>query len=220
VHYCCPVARVVLFLITVGALAACGSSSASQSGTSSSSATAASTRCGPASARTLAGGSQARVYVQTGTVLGCLSGSHRRPVILGATGSCLRSSRVNAVAVGGRLAAVAITRCGVDTAPAQIRVIRLSDGHQLFSHAAVENPGPESFASVTALVLNASGGVAWLVTAQSIATHRTLTEVVAGRGATARVLDSGGSIAPHSLRLSGTTVSWRDGVRRRTAHLA
>jgi hypothetical protein len=220
VHYCCGVARVVLLLITLGTLAACGSSSASPSGTSSSSAAAASARCGPASARTLARGSQVRVYVQKGIVLGCLGGSHRRPVTLGATGSCLRTSRVNAVAVAGRMVAVAITRCGVDTAPAQVRVIRLSDGHQLFSHAAIANPGPESFATVTALVAGANGRVAWIATAQSIATHRVLTEVLSGRGAAARLLDSGASIAVHSLRLSGSTLGWRDGGRRRTAQLA
>jgi hypothetical protein len=214
------VRRTVLLLITVGALAACGSSGASRSVAASATATAAAqAHCGPASAQTLARGSLTRVFVQRGTVYACLTGS-RRWTRLGTTGGCLRASRVDVVAVAGRLVAAGVTTCGIDISAAAIEVLRVSDGHRLLSAQAIGNPGPEASMRVTGLVLTPEGAVAWIARTGSIADHRTVTEVRAASGAGTRVLDSSPQIATGSLRLSGRTVSWRDGSGLRSAELS
>ena len=215
--------RTALLLMTVGVLAACGSSSASSAGANGASggngASTARARCGPGNAQTLARGSVTRVFVQRGTVYACLTGG-RRWTRLGTTGGCLRASRVDAVAVAGRLVAAGETMCGVDVGVAAVEVVRVSDGHRLRSAQAVPNPGPEASTDVTQVVLTAQGAVAWIAHSQSIAGHRTVTEVGADSGRGARVLDSGSQLATESLRLSGRTVSWRDGSGRRSAELS
>jgi hypothetical protein len=212
------VARAALLLITAGALAACGSSAASSSVTIAAT-SGALAHCGPAGARTLARGPQVRVYAEHGTVYGCRTGSSRR-VRLGTTGSCLRASRVDRVAVAGPLVAAAVTRCGVDTGQAEVEVVRLPSSRPLYSHLAVGNPGPESFSTVRGLVLTGRGAVAWIARSNSILSHRANVEVQAGNAAQGtRQLDSGPQVAVGSLRLSGNTVSWRHGSVRRSARL-
>jgi hypothetical protein len=208
--------RTALLLVTIGVLAACGSSSASSSVAASSTTQA---HCGPASAQTLARGSLARVFVQRGTVYACVAES-RQWASLGTTGNCVRASHVDAVAVAGRLVAAALMTCGVDTGATSIEVMRVSDEHRLLTTPAIGNPGPESYTHVTGLVLTPEGAAAWIARAASIATHRTVTEVHAASAGSTRVLDSGAGIAPGSLRLSGRTVSWQDGSARRSARLS
>jgi hypothetical protein len=211
--------RTALLLITAGALAACGSSSASSSGAASSASPApANAHCGPASARTLARGSLTRVYVERRTVHACVTGG-RRPITLGTTGTCLRAQRVDAVAVAGRLVAAGRTTCGIDTGTAEVEVVRASDGHRLFTQPAIGNPGPESSTDVTGMVVTPAGATAWIARSHSIVGHRTMIEVRAGDARGIRLLDSGAQIVTGTLRLSGSTVSWRDGSTRRSARL-
>jgi hypothetical protein len=212
--------RTALLLLTLGVLAACGSSRASSSAAASSTTPAtALAHCGPANAQTLARGSLARVFVQRGTVYACVMGS-RRWTSLGTTGNCVRASHVDAVAVAGRLVAAGVTMCGVDLGTTTIEIVRVPDGHRLLTAPAIANPGPESYTHVTGLVLTAEGAVAWIARASSIATHRTMTEVAAASAGSTRVLDSGAGIATGSLRLSGRTVSWQDGSAHRSAQLS
>jgi hypothetical protein len=211
--------RTALLLLTLGVLAACGSSSASSSVAASSTTPAtARAHCGPASAQTLARGSLARVFVQRGAVYACVTGS-RRWASLGTTGSCVRASHVDAVAVAGRLVAAGATMCGVDVGTTSIEVMRVSDHHRLLTAPAISNPRPESYTHVTGLVLTPGGAVAWIASTSSIATHHAMTEVGAASAGSTRVLDSGAGIATGSLRLSGRTVSWKDGSARRSAQL-
>ena len=211
------VRRLLSLALPLCAIAACGSSAAASLG--SSSATTAKAQCGPASARTLAVGAQARVYAQSGAAYGCVSGSRRR-YLLGHLSVCVNSDRVGPVVVAGRLAAFAVTRCGVDTGSATVVLRRLSDGAGLFSHAAAKPAGPEGFVNVTDIVATASGAVAWIAHASSIVGHRSSTGVFVRRGAGLSQLDSGAGIKAGSLRLSGTSVSWQDGSARRSAHVS
>jgi hypothetical protein len=135
------------------------------------------------------------------------------------TGSCLRAGRVGPVAVAGPLVAAAVTRCGVDTGQAEVEIVRLPSGSRLYSHLAIGNPGPESFATVTGLVLSGRGAVAWIARSSSILSHRASIEVHAGDAQGTRRLDSGPQVEEGSLRLSGDTVSWRHGSIRRSARL-
>ncbi len=154
-----------------------------------------------------------------GTVYGCLRGS-RRARALGVTGTCQRAARVDAVAVGGPFLAAGLTRCGVDTGSSTVTVMRFPGGRPVFSHAAVPAPGPESFSTVTAIVVSSGGAVAWIASSRSIVGHRSVVQVVAGDRRGTRVLDSGARIALGSLRLSGATVRWRDAGAERTARLS
>lgn len=198
-------------------LTACGSSAAA-SGGSSPSASPASARCGPASARTLGASPLARVYVQLGAAYGCAAGSPRR-FVLGHTSTCINADRVGPVTVAGRLAAFALSRCGVDTGSATVSVRRLSDGATLFSHMAAGAAGPEGYVAVTGIVARRDGAVAWIARASTIVGHRSVTGVYARRGSGVAPLDSGPGIVSSSLRLTGSSVSWRDGSARRSARL-
>jgi hypothetical protein len=85
----------------------------------------------------------------------------------------------------------------------------------------------EGVQSVRSLALNSSGAVAWIGVAQSIVAHRQVIEVHAavpaagprGPGSADKMLDSGPQIAPASLRLNGSTLSWRHGTTTRHATL-
>ncbi len=132
---------------------------------------------------------------------------------------CIGGASVGQVAVAGRLAAYAVRRCGVDTSSSQVVVKRLTDGRQLSASDAFNgNPGPESFESITAIVVSASGTAGWIVSSSSIATHRQGGEVAAAVAGSVRVLDSGIGVRFGSLRLSHGTLSWtRNGVRHTAA---
>jgi len=222
------VRRLLIVAVTVVTLAACGSSAATphSSSTSSaagnsttSSATTAGARCGPAAALTLGTSRAARVYVQSGAVYGCAAGSRRR-YLLGHASVCVNSDRVGPVAVAGRMAAYAVTTCGVDTGSAVVVVRRLSDGAHLFSHAAADAVGPEGYIAVTSVVATPAGAVAWIAHAHTIVGNHSATGVYARHGAGVSKLDSGASIGLNSLRLSGSELSWQDGSRRRSSRLS
>jgi hypothetical protein len=211
-------ARFLLIAAALCPLAACGSSSAASSSAGSSAGTAAA-HCGPAAAKTLARSAQARIYTRAGTVYGCAAGSPH-PVRLGSTGRCPGGSAVGVVTAAGRLAAYSVRSCGVDTSSAQVIVRRLTDGHQLSSHAAYSGPvAPESFQSVGSVVATPGGKVAWIVSSSSILAHRRNTEVVAAAGGATHVLASGTGIAPASLQLHSGTLSWTSDWARHTAAL-
>lgn len=175
--------------------------------------------CGPSGATTLAASHQARVYVSAGTAYGCARGG-RRHIRLGARRTCLGTARIDPVVVTGALAAYGSETCGVDAGTTNVVVRRLTDGRQLRSAPATGPVGPESYASVTSLVLRSDGAVAWIGQGQSIGTRRRVVEVWrSDRHGLAR-LGSGARICARSLRLRGATLQWRDGTGTRTATLS
>ena len=208
--------RLLIAATTVCALAACGSSVAAPGSTP---AGAAGTRCGPSAAKTLAASRDARVYVQSGSVYGCAARGRGR-YRLGHSLLCVNSDRVGPVTVAGRLAAFAVTRCGVDTGSATVVVRRLSDGAHLFSHVAANPSGPEGYISVTSIVATSKGAVAWIARASSIVSHHTVMGVFVRHGAGVSQLDSGSGIVADSLQLKGSALSWSDSSGRRSARLS
>jgi len=201
----------VLVLVLVG----CGSSQAS----SRSRAQAAGDGCGPASARTLAADSVARIYDTGASVYGCSTTSRRR-FRLGSSSSSLREGRVGPVALAGAEAAYGLAFHSVDTGSAEVVVRRLTDGKVLHTAAAISRPaGPESFGSVTALVVKGDGAVAWIGEGSwsvgrghEIEVHR-----LDSRGQAE--LDHGAGIAPSSLRRHRSRLTWAHSGRQRTATL-
>jgi hypothetical protein len=205
-------------------LAACGSSAAHSTATSAPLGDASSPApiaCGPASAKTLAASSKARVYVSGGLVYGCAHAG-KRQYLLGQRASCLGGrTRVAPVAVSGVLVAYGSQQCGVDTGRSTVVVRRLTDGSTLSQQPATTTPtGPESYVMVTALVLAGDGAAAWISVSHSIVGGHSTTEVHALDRHGTRRLDHGAAVGTAQLRLAGTKVSWKHGTAWRSATLA
>ena len=161
------------------------------------------------------------MYASGGSAYGCARGGHGR-VRLGNRRSCIGSPRVGPVTVVGVLTAYGLETCGVDTGSTVVDVRRLTDGKQV-RRASAAGPlgplGPESYETVESLALVKSGSVAWIVSTNSLATHQRSVEVRRADAHGNALLDSGAAIAMHSLRLTGSTLRWRDGGQTRTAAL-
>ena len=174
--------------------------------------------CGPPGASTLAANAQARVYSSAG-VFGCARENPAPVPLGGSTSNCLGSVLVGRVALAGVTAAYAAERCGVDTGSTSVVVRRLSDGRQLASVPAGTPPGPESYTSVSAIVVRSGGTAAWIAVSRSLGTHRASIEVWRVVHGAAQRLDTGPGVAQHSLRLHGRRLTWRDRGRTRSATL-
>lgn len=189
------------------------------SGMSAAIADASSGPCGPRDAHTLAADSVARIYELKGTIYGCsIHGS--KSYRLG--GSSYGQQKVGPVALSGEDAAYGLSRSGVDTISASVRVRRLSDGKMLHDDAATTKPLPaEYFQTLYALVVKSDGAVAWIAEAGSIFEGKTSDVEVHKDDTTGRaLLDSGSSIRRRSLRLHGSTLTWRHGETTRSALLS
>lgn len=202
-------------------LAACGSSAASP-GTSTSGTTpgSAAGHCGPAAATTLASSNRARVYPWHGFVYGCSFG-RTRSFRLGSATRGVREPRADPVAVAGNVAAYGLSNFGVDTVRTTVDVRRLTDGKSLGSFAVTRAAVVEGLESVGSLVVKSDGAVAWIGVARSIVGGRHAIEVhAAGASAsTDKLLDSGPQIVTNSLRLRGSTLTWRNGTTTRHASI-
>lgn len=125
------------------------------------------------------------------------------------------------IALAGQDAAYGLASYGVDTVSASVIVRRLSDGEQLRSAPATRKPvGPEFMQSVAAVVVKPDGAVAWIGEGGSVISGRTR-DIEVGR-ADARgvaLLDSGTGIDARSLRLQGSSVTWRHSGQTRSASL-
>ena len=199
---------------TIIVMAGCGSSSAQTD-------RAAAAGCGPASAKTVTAKRGARVYDQGASVYGCSASTGRR-FRLGASSTTLSQPRVGLVALAGADAAYALSSHGVDTGSTQVVVRRLTDGKMLHSAPAVSRVSePESFSSVTALVVKPDGATAWIGVAHSIVNHGPeVFEVHRVDRHGRALLDSGPGIAPRSLRVHSSRLTWSDAGRARSATLS
>lgn len=113
--------------------------------------------------------------------------------------------------------------CGAGSCPNSLQAIEVRDLRDgSLARAASSFPG--SFAFVDALELADSGAMAWTLSSApdwdglSVPVNRRL-DVWANDSAGERLLDSGPELDTHSLRLSGSTVSWLNGGVTRSAEL-
>jgi hypothetical protein len=175
--------------------------------------------CGPGSGRTLAAGKLARVYSLHGSVYGCAAGG-KKSYSLGLATRSVLGARVGPVVVAGDMAAYGLTAFGVDTAPTQVIVRRLTDGKRLASGAATDRPMVEGYEAVDSLVLRSDGAVAWIGESRSLVVQRgAAIEVRKIDASGAGLLDSGSAVRVGSLRLHGATLSWQHGTATRHAAL-
>ena len=192
--------------------------SLSASGSALRLAAAARVACGPSSAHTLAADAVARVYVSGGSAYGCAAGG-ARSYRLGSTGFSIRTGRIEAAHVAGRIAAYGLLTSGVDTGFATVNVRRLSTGTVLAQRSATTRVGVEGFQSIDSLVVKADGAVAWIATANSIGPPKFVRQLVRLDEKGFAVLDSGRAVVAGSLALHRSTLSWRHGAATRTAGL-
>lgn len=190
--------------------AVCATVAALASGVAVATAPASTASCGPPEARTLASSSQARVYALKGADYGCAG---KRQFRLGRWKSPCAPC-VDRVVVAGTLAAYVLDYPGYDNSTSDVLVRRLTDGKRLSWYRASTATG-ETFQAVTSLVVSPDGGVAWISAASGIGISGRQIEVHRGKS----ILDHGRTIAPHSLKLHGTVISWRHGSKTRTASL-
>ena len=202
-------------LALVVTLAACSSSPAADS--TSTTAGSSASACGPSNARTLASDALARVYKSGGLIYGCARGASLR-YRLGNAQTCIRTGRAGPVALIGVLVGYGLETCGVDTGSSEVVVQRLSDGRKLRTLAAFTGQvGPESHEQVRSIALRSDGAVAWIAQASSIIRDSQATEVHRADRRGKATLDSGTAIDPTSLRLHGSTLTWRHGSATRSA---
>lgn len=209
-----------VILLAALALGGCGGSGASAPAASSSTvAPGGGPPCGPLHAVTLASGPQARVYVAGGRVFGCARGS-APSYELGWSGTCLGHDGAGPAAVSGVLSAYALKRCGVDTGASRVVLRHLSDGRTLAEVPAFSGHlPPESYVTVTALVLSPGGVPAWIAAGGSVISHRTVVQVDVLRGGSVRVLDGRPGVLAGVLELRGSTLRWRRGGAWQSAAL-
>ncbi len=178
-------------------------------------------RCAPAGVDAIVTSPRVEVYATQGSVFGCVRhGTHRYR--LGSSGvDCMGSSgRVEDVTVSGDLAGYALGRCGVDTIGASVVVSDLRTGRRIVNRPAATILVVEGAVTVGEIVLRENGAVAWTVQASSIVAHRSTRQVIEADAHRETVLDTHGAIGLRSLRLAGSTVSWRDGGRTLSARLS
>lgn len=125
------------------------------------------------------------------------------------------------VRIAGDLVGYGLLTCHIDAGVAEVIVRSLRTGRVIRRDPALfDAGGAEPSESIAALVLQRGGNVGWIATATHpagegppmIEVHR-----ATSRGAVR--LDSGASIAPRSLRLRGSLMTWRDGSAVRSASL-
>ena len=212
----CGLLALVLLIV------ACGSSTAADSTSSTTGSTptsVSSLACGPSAAKTLASSTAARVYESGGSIYGCARGGSRRYKLGNAT-TCIRSERAGPIALAGAIVAYGLEACGIDTGTSEVVVQRLSDGRKLRTLAATTGRlGPESYQVVGSVVVRRDAAVAWIAQARSIPRHSGDVEVHRADRRGRAKLDSGTSIEAGSLRLHGSTLSWRHGAASRSATL-
>jgi hypothetical protein len=161
------------------------------------------------------------VYQSGGDVYGC-STAGGRSYRLGAAARTIRQGRAGPIALAGVDVAYGLTEFGVDTVSAQVIVRNLRSGAQLRREPATTRAlGVEFFQSVAAVVVKPDGAVAWIGQGGSV-THAGSGEIEVNRAdAHGRaLLDSGNGIDTRSLRLHGSTASWRHGGVTRSATLS
>ncbi|MGI8572862.1 MAG: hypothetical protein ACR2L9_09620 [Solirubrobacteraceae bacterium] len=212
------ICRYPVVLLAAAALASYGIAGSASAATAAGAGRTA--HCGPAHAPTLVGSRAVRIYLVRKTVYGC-AGASGKSYRLGKRGFCRLQSCVGQIALAGQTAAYELDTFGVDTSSSGVVVKNLANGRVLMNRVAIWNvPGPESFESVSSIVVKRDGALAWIAKVSSIGHPSALFEVHRDDGRAHDLLDSGPGIAPRSLRLHGSTMTWTDAGQTRSATLS
>jgi hypothetical protein len=174
----------------------------------------ASAACSPAGSQTLASSRSSRVYALGGKAYACLD-SNGKTYKLGSATLCIGGVRAGPFALAGGDVAYGATSCGIDFSSSELIVKSLVSGRTLRRAPATNTSLVEQEGGVRSLVLKADGSVAWIATEQSLGNHHRLLQLFKDDKGGLKLLDSGLSVAPSSLKLRGSQLTWRrDGTSR------
>jgi hypothetical protein len=165
----------------------------------------------PANSKTLLPLSRRRLY-------GCI---FRRGVAVPMV-SERRFSSWGHVVLAGTTVAYASEFMGIDFGTASVTTFDLRRARTIASLDAwtfIEQGLPESFYSVTGIVLETSGSMAWLSRMRAISGSTSYQVHEVGPSGSTALLDHGPEVQPTSLRLSKGTVSWMNGSTGMSAQL-
>lgn len=183
------------------------------------SAAAAPASCVPAAAKLLRSAGTAHIYSQGGVLYGCLGARRTRLGTLRGTVP-FPARRVALYALSGGYAGIDTVQMGVDTFNSTVALVDLRTGATVATApGTTPERRAESFITVPSIAVNDTGTLAWVGRRSAIGVPQPTYEVHALNAARRRLLASSATIAAGSLRLSGDTISWRDGGRTRSATL-
>jgi hypothetical protein len=177
--------------------------------------------CGPAGAHTIAVDAVARVYSENQTVYGCALPGGLSVTLKGGSGVQAPRISVGPVALAGTIAAFGLSDQGVDTRSATVIVTQLRGGRRLSNFPALTALlGVEAHMFVRSIVAGGDGGVAWIASGTSPYVA-TVTQVFRGHRTHKKLLDHSPDsvIAPRSLHLHGSRLTWKHGGQVRHAML-
>jgi len=182
--------------------------------------------CAPQGAKVTAEDGAGMVYALGNAVYAC-SAASGHSTKLGSSGFAggPGAARVGPVALAGPYVAYGTHTMGIDTGSSQVLLRRLSTGRVIGTWSGFPTVlGPESSTTIEAVVAQPSGSFAWIVSGESII-HSSSFNVgvyearLRVHGVSVGPLDQGRLIAPKSLKLHGTQLSWRHGSQTRHATL-
>jgi hypothetical protein len=180
--------------------------------------------CPPVHAHVIARDHVLRVYSAAGSgpfataTYACLVSSGARLTLL-ATPHGFGVS-LGRTALAGYVVAYLVTRFGVDSGSTSLEVADVAARHKLRSLPVGRyvDAGLLGAETVTSLVVDAHGAVAWISSSHGPGISGTVLAVhAASRTGAPRTLDEGSAIDPARLSLSGGVLSWFDGGVGRTA---
>jgi hypothetical protein len=175
--------------------------------------------CVPAKAKTLRASGAARIFSQGYTLYGCLGARTTRLGSLRGTVP-FPARRITLYALSPRYAALDDVDMGVDTFASTVTLIDLRSGRTIAtSPATTPERAPESFVTVTAIRVGATGTLAWIGERTAIGMPQQIFEVHALAAGKNRLLASATDVAPKSLRLRENIVSWQAGGHSMSATL-
>lgn len=175
--------------------------------------------CAPAAAKTLRASGAARIYSEGSVLYGCLGPRRTRLGTLRGTVP-FPATRIVLYALSSGYAGIDTVQMGVDTFASTVSLVDLRTGATLATApATTPERRAESFVSVTAMVLDAKGTLAWIGRRSAIGVPHPTYEIHALNAARNRLLASAEDISPTSLRLHGETLSWQAGGHSRSATL-
>ncbi|MGI8412296.1 MAG: hypothetical protein ACR2QA_07345 [Solirubrobacteraceae bacterium] len=162
------------------------------------------------------------VFSLDGVTYACSRRTGRRYRLAGSRPCAGEGSELSGpVRIAGNRIGYGRVMCGIDFLPAEVIVRSLRTGRVIRREPAVtDDSGIEPSESIDAVVLRPGGDVGWIATsAHPAGEGPPVIEVNRASARGAVLLDSGASIAPGSLRLRGSLMTWRDASAVRSAPL-
>jgi hypothetical protein len=180
---------------------------------------AAATGCTPAGASVLENSGAAQLYSSGGDLYGCAGARTTRLGVL-SVGGHFAQTRVAHYALAGHYAGIDLADMGIDTFSSQVSVYDLDSGRRTATAPATspENRA-ESFITVSSLVIDPAGTLAWVGRRSAVGAFTPIYEVRTLGASRDRLLDTSTRIEASSLALRGHALSWLDGTSRRHASL-